>query len=226
MTDTIDNVGRPPANPQELENVLQKLRPDIENGLSVNKACLVNGIAPSNVFYWMDTYPWFLERIEAYKSYKSKIVADAFRYKTELIKYKIQILDELRKKLTNPELNTSDRILLIDQIDKLELAGGEVGFLQWLALNDKSLRDEYGMRTEVTGKDGVPLGQTLDSLEAPKKTNYAQLGQEARRQMVAPNAPIQNQDQIGGASDVQPEHNAVEASSGESGTQPGVTTQS
>lgn len=226
MTDTIETGGRPATTPQELENILQKLRPYLENGLSIQKSCNLAGISWRNVYYWMEAHEWFLQRIDIYKAYKATAVTDVVRYKVDIIRYKINLLKQLREQLDDPSKSTSDRVLLLDQIEKLEFKGGEVGFIQWLALNDKSLRDEFGAHTELTGKDGAPLGQTLDILEAPKKTNYAQLGQEARRQMVAPNAPIQNQDQIGGASDVQPEHNAVEASGGESGTQPGATTQS
>lgn len=208
-------VGRPPATPEELETTLQKLRPYLENGLSMEKACSFASVPVRNVYLWMETHDWFLQRIHTYKNYKSKVVSDVFRYKVEMIKFKIGLLDELRKKLSDPTLDSPAKVLLIDQIDKLELNGGEISFLQWIAQNDKALRDEYGARTEVTGKDGAPLGQVLDSLEAPKKTDYAQLGQTARGQMVEINPPIQNQEQVGGTSDFPAEFDATSTPGGE-----------
>lgn len=55
---------------------------------------------------------------------------------------------------------------------------------------ERKKKDEFSIRTEVTGADGSDLLQKeLNKLE---KTNYANLGSKAKRQMVETNAPIQD----------------------------------
>lgn len=65
---------------------------------------------------------------------------------------------------------------------------------------ERRAKDQYGTRTELTGANGQDLIKSdLDKLE---KTNYAKLGQEAKRQMVAAEQPVQNKEQAGTDSDV------------------------
>lgn len=65
---------------------------------------------------------------------------------------------------------------------------------------ERRAKDQYGTRTELTGAGGKDLMTSeLDKLE---KTNYAKLGSEAKRQMVATEQPVQDQKQAGTDSDV------------------------
>lgn len=54
---------------------------------------------------------------------------------------------------------------------------------------ERKLKSEFSLRTELTGADGKDLVKTLDTLE---NTDYDSLGQEARKQMVALDAPLQD----------------------------------
>jgi len=66
---------------------------------------------------------------------------------------------------------------------------------------------------EITNRmDGMPQqkltvypGDVNDLLDTIEQSDYGQLGQEAEKQMVALNAPVQNQEQTGPTSDVQTE---------------------
>lgn len=217
--------GRPALTTTELENILHKLEPHIKAGLSVPKACNLEDIPVSTVYKYINENVNFMERIEAFKGFKAKLISNIFMHRLLKINDKIAIVEKIRAKMDELE-DVNQKKLFLDMIEGLDINGNDWGFLQWLALNDKSLRDEYGARQEITGKDGEPVSSILDKLEKPVKTDYAKLGLEARRQMVALDAPIQNQEQTGGTGDVPTEHNATTPQGGESGEPTGSNPQS
>ena len=213
--------GRPPKTQEDLAGIVRELEPYLKQGLSIKKACQQAKVSWSTVYDYYSKDTWFSDQIDTLRAYKSVLVSNIFSFKLELINAKMEVIRALYQKLSDPDMDSAQRVLTLDQIQKMEATVSEVEFLKWVAVNDKTLREEYGLRTEVTGENGAPLGVLLDSLEKKEvpKTDYEQLGQQASRQMVALNAPIQDKDEERGLSDVSTEHNATTPLGAEGGEQ-------
>lgn len=72
--------------------------------------------------------------------------------------------------------------------------------------------DIAAIKEIINRMDGMPQqkltiypGDVNDLLDTIEQSDYGQLGQEAEKQMVALNAPLQNQEQAGSASNIQTE---------------------
>ena len=112
--------GRKPLVDEEVDLIFRKLEPYLKKGLSLNKACLEAQIPKSTAYDLYREYDEFAERIDACKNYHSLLVGDVFTKELERIV-------EKQKKQEN--LSVSD-----------------VKFVQWVALNGKATKDEYGRK--------------------------------------------------------------------------------
>jgi len=71
----------------------------------------------------------------------------------------------------------------------------------WFAEKHRTAQPFFVTRTEQVVKDDKEIGKILDVLD----TDYGTIGREAKKQVVALNSPVQNKEQAGADSHVQPE---------------------
>jgi hypothetical protein len=187
------NAGRPTLTQPELDLILSKIEPYIKKGLSLYKSCCLAEVPYSTVRDYYVKGEEFSLIIDAWKAYKTNIVSDLFQYRLEKSKEVLKDVLKLREELrTAEDLGTRKKI--IKDMEELEQ------YIDWQTIytlieKDKSFRDEFGLRQEVTGKDGDPVTLILDTIEnSNKKTNYGEMGQEARQQMVENKQPLQNKE--------------------------------
>ena len=112
--------GRKPLVDEEVDLIFRKLEPYLKKGLSLNKACLEAQIPKSTAYDLYREYDEFAERIDACKNYHSLLVGDVFTRELEKI----------------VEKQSQGESLLVS----------EVKFVQWVALNGKATKDEYGRK--------------------------------------------------------------------------------
>ena len=112
--------GRKPLVDEEVDLIFRKLEPYLKKGLSLNKACLEAQIPKSTAYDLYREYDEFAERIDACKNYHSLLVGDVFTRELEKI---------VEKQNQGENLSVSD-----------------VKFVQWVALNGKATKDEYGRK--------------------------------------------------------------------------------
>lgn len=55
-------MGRPPMTQKQRDLVVQKLKPFLQSGLSIRKACLEAGIPRSTLYYLMETDKDFADK--------------------------------------------------------------------------------------------------------------------------------------------------------------------
>lgn len=87
---------------------------------------------------------------------------------------------------------------------------------------ERKKKDEFSLRKEITGGDGKSLSVLLDRQES----DYDDLGQQAKQQMVENEPPVLHKGQAGESEAVQSEPDTSNASGGEGQSQEGSDTQS
>lgn len=116
---------------------------------------------------------WFSEKIDTYRSYPGELVNKT------IVNLAIKAHDDL----------ANDRPLSKEQYD----------ILKFFAEKHRTAQPFFVTRTETATADPKKIGKILDNLE---QTDYGELGQEAKKQMVAHDAPVQDQGQKGPNSNI------------------------
>lgn len=131
-------VGKKPLVDEEVDLIFRKLEPYLKKGLSLHKACLEAQIPKSTAYDLYQEYDEFAERIDACKNYHSLLIGDLFTKE----------LERIAKKQNKGE----------------NLSVSEVKFVQWVALNGRATKEEYGrkdipvMPAEEREKENLKLG--------------------------------------------------------------------
>lgn len=115
-----------------------------------------------------------------------------------------QKVDAYRRQIGEITNNATVRLLgMIDEKLKQDkpLSKDELDFMKWFAEKHRTAQPFFVTRTEQVVKDDKEIGKILDVLE----TDYDTIGREAKKQVVALNSPVQNKEQAGADSHVQPE---------------------
>ena len=118
---------------------------------------------------------WFMKKVDAYRRQIGEITNNAT----------VRLLGMIDEKLKQ------DKPLSKDELD----------FMKWFAEKHRTAQPFFVTRTEQVVKDDKEIGKILDVLE----TDYDTIGREAKKQVVALNSPVQNKEQAGADSHVQPE---------------------
>ena len=113
-------VGKKPLVDEEVDLIFRKLEPYLKKGLSLHKACLEAQIPKSTAYDLYQEYDEFAERIDSCKNYHSLLIGDVFTKE----------LERIAKKQDKGE----------------NLSVSEVKFVQWVALNGRATKEEYGRR--------------------------------------------------------------------------------
>ena len=131
--------GRPKTTQEEKEAILRKLRPYLQAGLSVYKACLEAKIPTSTVYDIIRDDDEFSEEIKRSKQFLSVVINNSMtRRLNEIVK----------KQDKNEPLNARDE-----------------DFLKWFALNSSITREEFGKRTEVVSDPEAEVKRLIRIIE-------------------------------------------------------------
>ena len=151
----VDNPeGRPPKTKEELDIIFRKLEPFLKSGRPLYKACLQAGIPKTAVYDYYNKDTWFTEKIDAALAYSANLINNLFFGRLVGIATKANKMQELLNDLKADKIKKED-------FDKLkieyEISDTDWAFIWRYATTSHIARDEYGVRQEVTGKDGLPL---------------------------------------------------------------------
>lgn len=165
-----DGPGRPEFNDEQYQAWLSELRPYLEKGNSINYACDQSGLQKHYdvILIKYKQNDWFSRKVDKYRSMPGEMVNDTLTQLCYTIK------DNIKKGLTVSK-------------DDLDL-------LKFMAEKHRTSQPFFVNRTETAEADPAKVGKILDTIEA---TDYGTVGQEASKQMVAANPPIQDKEQTG-----------------------------
>ena len=168
--------GRPATTDAEYEKYLDDMAPFLKLGET-----LYHAIEDASLLQHKDVIyvkyrlnDWFSEKIDNYRSYPGKIVNNILT--TTMISFKERIAQGLP--LTDEDWRN----------------------VRFMAEKHRTTQTFFVNRTETAVADPAKVGKILDTMES---TDYGNVGQEASKQMVATNTPVQDKEQTGADSDVQ-----------------------
>lgn len=164
-----DGPGRPEYTDEQYQAWLEEMRPKLQQGCSIYYCCEWAGISP-HYDVILEKYKlndWFSRKIDKYRGHPGEMINDT------LTKLCVVIEDNIKKGLQPTK-------------DDLDL-------LKFMAEKHRTSQPFFVTRTETAPADESKVGKILDTID----TDYKHVGQEATKQMVAPNPPIQDQGQTG-----------------------------
>lgn len=156
---------------KDLENWLDDMKPFLKRGNSIHYACNKAGLSSQ---YWT-----ILERYKANKTFSQKI--DAYRaYAGEL---------------TNDVIVSEVERIKVKQADGGTLTKEEISILKLMAEKHRTAQPFFVSRVENAEADPNTVGKILDTIEADNEgiSDYDDVGQKAKEQVVATEQPLQDQ---------------------------------
>lgn len=183
-----DQGGRPPHDDDWYRARLDEMRPVLILGNSIRYAAEKSG-NESHVWVLYEKYranDWFAHKVDAWRAMPGEVINNSI----------ISLVYDI-----------SDRVRL-----KQPITDNDVRILKLAAERHRSAQPYFANRIEEAPVEPAEVGKILDKVE----TDYVQLGFEASKQMVALDAPVQDQKQIGPGGDVQTELPAAQAPGGSS----------
>lgn len=199
---------------QEIETVMQKIRPYLEQGFSLEKSCVLGEVARSSVYKYMTDHPWVLDRIEAYKNHKPALISSIFTWRLNHIVEKLKAGQDY---LLQAKQSNYSRAQIDKELKEIMPSRDEWTFVEWLAQFDKTARDLFGMRQELTGKDGEPL--VNGKLDEEKKKEVSAIVAERLAALQKKHEPVNPTPQPGTVSDSP----ASDSGTGNTGSPPVAT---
>lgn len=174
--------GRPLVSEEQYSKWLDEMRPFLRQG--------------STLWYSMDKCQLLMHKDAIYEKYRS---GDWFTEKVDALRATVGEL------INNVGFQIIERIntRMIQSNGKTELTTEEVQVWKTMAEKHRSAQNFFVSRIETAQATDEDIGKILDRVE--KQNSYETIGQQARKQMVAANKPVQNQEQTGGDSNVQTE---------------------
>lgn len=161
-----DGQGRPEYTEEQYAAWLTELRPYLEKGNSIYYACERAGLTThlTVIYEKYRANDWFSAKIDRYRSRPGEMVNDT------LATLCYQIQDNIKKGVTVTK-------------DELDL-------LKFMAEKHRTAQPFFVSRTETAEADPDKVGKILDTMEV---SDYDELGRQAEKQVVADDAPVQNQ---------------------------------
>lgn len=168
--------GRPEYTDADFEKMLDDMAPFLKMGETLHHAIEDAGLEKqqATIYNKYRLNDWFSVKIDTYRSYPGKLVNNI---------------------LTKTMIAINERIA-----QGLPLTDEDWRNVRFMAEKHRTTQAFFVNRTETAVADPAKVGKILDTMEA---TDYGTVGQEANKQMVAPNTPLQDKEQAGANSDVQ-----------------------
>ena len=188
ITESKTGIGRPEYTDEQYQLWLDEISTFLKMGNSLYYSCNKSGIVSH---YWsiLKKYKandWFSQKVDAYRAMPGEIVNNVF----------VTLLNKVSEKVKNEK--TIDR--------------DDISIIKFMAEKHRTAQPFFVTRTEEAKADDSKLGKIIEALD--EGTDYDNLAREAEKQVVAANAPLQDQEQARSTSDIQAESDAAQASSG------------
>lgn len=165
--------GRPEYSDEQYMRWLEEMRPWLRQGHTLNYSMEKAGLTKYRVTIY-EKYrlnDWFSEKVDILRSTVGEMI-NAVGFKT---------IESVHTRM-------------IETDGKIGMSSEETRIWQTMAEKHRAAQPFFVNRTENLNIDESKVGKILDVLEA---TDYDELGQEAAKQMVEIDAPVQNQDETG-----------------------------
>lgn len=125
---------------EDMDMMLKVLRPYLQQGLTLRKACTQAGVPKSTVFDWNAKYEYFSDKITEYQDFISVIVNNAVLNEVHAIIQKQNAIETLREQKKDKPL----------ELLKLKgLTRDEKGYLQWFVTTARATKEEYSPRKDI-----------------------------------------------------------------------------
>lgn len=183
-------IGRPLISDEQFKIWLNEMEPFLKQGCSLQYA-MERCALMTHEWSIREKYrarDWFSRKVDAYRATVGELI-NIVGVKT------IQAIQ-------NRLIETDGKVGI--------LSTNELTVWKTMAEKHRSAQPFFVTRIESGEADDSKLGKIIESLE---QTDYDNVAGEAQKQMVAANAPVQNQGQAGTAGDVQTQPDAAAASS-------------
>lgn len=179
-----DERGRPEYTDEQYEEWLNDLKPFLKLGQTLNSAIDDAGWQKhkATIYEKYRLKDWFSEKVDTYRAYPGKLSHDIL----------VRVLMDVAENQKQGKPITEDQMKNV----------------RFYAEKSRSAQPYFVNRQEVVPTK--PIEDVLNDLEKEVE-NKDDVAEQIAKQMVAANAPVQNQDQTGGAATIQPEPNATTA---------------
>lgn len=115
--------GRPPLTDEQKNDLVRKLEPYLEAGLSIRKACFQAGVPKSTVYDYLSSDEDFSDRIQR--------IGQSVSVKLAMI-----VSNQLTK-------------ITSKQSEGVDLTTEDINFIKWFAVSSTATRDEFSKRQEI-----------------------------------------------------------------------------
>jgi len=182
--------GRDEYSDEQYKNWLDDMRSFLKEGSTLYYAMDKAGLAKhKNVIYRKyKKKDWFWERITTYQGYVGELIN----------KIGVKTITKIHTRLVETDGFGA-------------MTKEEMQVWKHMASTHRAAQPFFVNRTESAEADDDDLGKVIERMES---SDYEDVAEQAKKQILAANPPVQDQEQTRPAGDVQTEHNAVEASSG------------
>lgn len=159
--------GRPEYTEEDYQKWLDEMAPFLKLGTSLYDAMQCAGIIShkNRVYQKYKLNDWFCEKVDAYRAQPGIMINNI------MTKYVINVDTKIKQGLPVSE--------------------DEMKNVRFMAEKHRTAQPFFVTRTETAESDANQVGKILDNIE---QTDYATVGQEASKQVVAANAPVQDKE--------------------------------
>jgi len=187
-TEQKNKTGRPEYSDGQYQEWLKDLKPHLELACSLYRACIKAGLEYhyKAISRKYNLNDWFCQKVNAYRASFGEDINEALAKETERILEKAKRQDVLTRE--------------------------EIDILKHMSEKHRTAQPFFVTRFETAEAKDEDIGKILDTIEA---SDYENVGQQAKGQMVATNAPIQNQEQTGEDNNIQTESTPTQVPSPE-----------
>lgn len=172
-------LGRPATTQQELDDMYAKLRPHLEGGLSMRKACENEGVTRSVVIKYMGSDADFATKITTAQRYKSikmgYITSNMLGSMADALKEAIDAKRSV-KEVFSPQ---------------------QYAFLRYVMSYDRSIREEYGADEQMSPEDTQPVAFGSPRNEREAELQLRVLNKHADYVRAKRNAKVKDDDDGG-----------------------------
>lgn len=185
--------GRPAYDDEQYLVWLTEMRPWLELGQSIYYSCNMAGIS-SHYDIILEKYKentWLSRKIDALRATPGELINNT-------------VIREVQR------INTKSK-------QQIPLDRDEISLIKLAAEKHRSAQPFFVTRIEAAQSDDKNIGKILDTIEA-EVDDYEELAEEAKKQILAHDASIQDQGQTGETSNIQTESATAQTPGGEGQT--------
>jgi hypothetical protein len=158
--------GRPEYTDDQYKTWLEEMRPHLVLGCSLWRAIEKTGLIThtTTIYEKYRLKDWFSQKVDTYRMTPGENANEAI----------VRLVNAINDKVKRDESLTRE----------------DIDILKHFTDKHRTAQPFFVTRTETAQADDSKIGKILDDLE---RTDYGELGQEATKQMVAVDTPIQDQ---------------------------------